>query len=55
MHPATHKPQGVTAIFDDEVGEIKVVRSHPRYLLLKIEPTGKITATIPYYATLIAL
>jgi predicted metal-dependent hydrolase len=45
----------VTSIVDDEFGEIKVVRAHTHYLRLKIEPNGKISATIPHYATLIAL
>jgi predicted metal-dependent hydrolase len=50
-----HKLKGVTSIIDDEFGEIKVVRSHTHYLRLRIEPNGKVSATIPHYATLIAL
>jgi predicted metal-dependent hydrolase len=55
----TSKParriKGVTSVVDAEFGEIKVNRARTHYLRLKVEPNGQISATIPYYATLIAL
>jgi len=51
----TYKLPGQTTIDDKEFGEITVKRAKTRYLRLRVEPDGKIMATIPYYATLIAL
>ena len=49
------KLPGTTSIEDKEFGTIKVVRAKTRYLRLKVEPDGKVSATIPYYATLLSL
>ena len=49
------KLPGQTTITDRSFGEIVVKRAKTRYLRLRVEPDGKIMATIPYYATLISL
>lgn len=38
-----------------EFGDVKVTRVHTRYLRLRVQPDRSITATIPYYATLLSL
>jgi predicted metal-dependent hydrolase len=50
-----HAVKGVTTISDQEFGTIRVTRAHTNRLSVKIEPNGTIEATIPWYATLIAL
>jgi predicted metal-dependent hydrolase len=50
-----HRQKGTTTIFDEEFGEILVHRAHTHFLRVKIEPNGKVSATIPWYATLAAL
>lgn len=49
------KLPGTTSINDQEFGEVKVSRVKTNYIRLKVEPDGKVSATIPYYATLISL
>ena len=46
---------GTTSIEDKDFGEIKVVRSKTNYIRIKVQPCGRVTATIPNYATLISL
>lgn len=41
-----------TTIHDDEFGDIAVRRVHTKYVRLKVQPDGKIVATMPLYATL---
>jgi predicted metal-dependent hydrolase len=45
----------MTSIIDAEFGAIKVRRARTAYLRIKVDPSGQISATIPYYATLITL
>lgn len=44
-----------TTIIDDEFGTIKVTRVKGHYIRLKVGPDGKVSATLPYYSTLIML
>lgn len=46
---------GTTSIEDKEFGTIRVVRAKTHYIRIKVEPDGKVSATIPTYATLISL
>ena len=50
-----NRPKQNTSFVDTEFGEIKVTRVYTRYLRLRVQPNGSITATIPYYATLLSL
>ncbi|MDR2524340.1 MAG: M48 family metallopeptidase, partial [Candidatus Nomurabacteria bacterium] len=50
-----HRQKSTTEIVDNEFGAISVRRAATRYLRLKVEPDGRVAATIPYYATLISL
>ena len=50
-----NRPKQRTSIVDSEFGEIEVTRVSTRYLRLRVQPNGSITATIPYYATLLSL
>ena len=50
-----NRPKQNTSFVDTEFGEIKVTRVYTRYLRLRVQPDGSITATIPYYATLLSL
>jgi predicted metal-dependent hydrolase len=50
-----HALKGATTISDAEFGVIRVSRAKTNRLSVKIEPNGAIEATIPWYATLIAL
>lgn len=49
------RPKQHTNFIDSEFGEIEVTRVHTRYLRLRVQPDGSITATMPYYATLLSL
>lgn len=44
-----------TKIQDEEFGTIKVIRTKGRYIRLRVGPDGKISASLPYYSTLILL
>jgi len=50
-----NRPKQHTNFVDPEFGEIEVTRVRTRYLRLRVQPDGSITATIPYYATLLSL
>ena len=50
-----NRPKQRTSVTDPEFGEILVTRVSTRYLRLRVQPDGSITATIPYYATLLSL
>lgn len=52
-HPS--KPSKTTSINDPEFGDIRVVRAKTRYIRLKVEPDGRLSATMPTYGTLISL
>ena len=54
VKPRNHPKQNTT-ISDPEFGEITVMRTHSRYVRLRVLPNGKLSVTMPYYATLMSV